>query len=273
MILIALFIKEHATPEQTEPLALREMIRVAWQNIPFRYGVAIYVFNWSATDMIIVAFPYFLLYWIAQGDLLAKVRIFGIDLAYKSAFFGILLAVAILSVRFWLWLAQRSNKRDAYMLGMGFWVIVQLLIFTIPQQDLRYLLILAALAGVGVSAAYTLPDSLFSDIIEWDELRTRRRQEGIYFGLRAFIRKVTGAIVIFITLQALGWSGYQQPINDIPQLQPVSALLMIRLLVSPFGALMLSGVIIFTALFPLTRERYERIQKMLERRRERMSKG
>ena len=44
---------------------------------------------------------------------------------------------------------------------------------------------------------------------------------------------------------------------------------MIRLLASPFGAVMLSGVIVFTALFPLTRERYERIQRLLERKRKR----
>ena len=81
---------------------------------------------------------------------------------------------------------------------------------------------------------------------------------------------VTGAIVIFIALQALGWSGYQQPIDNIPQVQPASALTMIRLLVSPFGALMLAGVIVFAALFPLTREKYERIQKLLERRRVRL---
>jgi GPH family glycoside/pentoside/hexuronide:cation symporter len=217
--------------------------------------------------MITVAFPFFLLYWVAQGDLTAKVRILGFDLAYESAFFGVLLSVAILSVRFWLWLAQKRNKREAYMIGMGFWVIVQLLIFTVPPQNVRYLLIIAALAGVGVSAAYTLPDSLFSDIIEWDELRTRRRQEGIYFGLRAFIRKVTGAFVVFVTLQALGWSGYQQPIDNVPQVQPASALMMIRLLVSLFGAVILSGVVVFTALFPLTRERYERVRKLLERRR------
>ena len=62
------------------------------------------------------------------------------------------------------------------MLGMIFWIVVQLLVFTIRPGDTRYLLVIAALAGIGVSAAYTLPDSMFADVIEWDELRTRRRQ-------------------------------------------------------------------------------------------------
>jgi len=160
------------------------------------------------------------------------------------------------------------NKRDAYLIGMGFWVIVQLLVLTIQPGEVTYMLILAALGGIGVSAAYTLPDALFADVIEWDELRTGRRQEGIYFGVRAFIRKVAGALVIFVTLQSLGWSGYQTPPEGAIQFsQPDSALRMIRFLVSPLGAIMLSGVVVLTALFPLTRERYERMQKLLERRR------
>jgi GPH family glycoside/pentoside/hexuronide:cation symporter len=268
LLLIAAFVRERATPEQTETLPLRETLRTTWRNIPFRYGVAIHLLNWSAADMIAVVFPFFMLYWVAGGDQLATIRLLGFDLAYESAFFGVLMLVCILFIRFWLWLARVRNKREAYMLGMSFWVVVQLLAFTIqPGQD-TYLLIIAALAGIGISAAYTLPDALFADVIEWDELRTGRRQEGIYFGVRAFVRKMTGALVIFITLQALGWSGYQTPPEGVTQFaQPESALLMIRLLASPFGAVMLSGVVLFTALFPLTRERYERIQRLLERRR------
>ncbi len=45
---------------------------------------------------------------------------------------------------------------------------------------------------------------------------TGRRQEGIYYGARALIRKLAGALVIFITLQLLGWSGYQTPPDGAP---------------------------------------------------------
>ena len=106
-----------------------------------------------------------------------------------------------------------------------------------------------------MSAAYTLPDSMFADVIEWDELRTRRRQEGIFYGIRTLIRKMTGALVIFTTLQLLGWSGYVSPPDGALQFtQTDSALRMIRLLVSPFGAIILCGTILLAWLFPLSRE-------------------
>ncbi len=272
LLLIGLFLRETSTPEQQRSMPFMETLRAAWGNIPFRYAVALHMLNWSAVDMIAVVFPYFLLYWVARGNLLATIHLFGFDLAYESAFFGILMFVCILFVPFWLWLSKVRNKREAYAIGMAFWVLVTFMIYTIQPGQTGYLLLIAALAGVGVSAAYTLPDSLFADVIEWDELRTGRRQEGIFYGIRTLIRKLTGAFVIFLSLQALGWSGYISPPDGVRQFtQTASALHMIRLLVSPFGAVMLSGTIILAWLFPLSREQYLRIQKLLEQRRGRLA--
>ena len=270
LFFIGLFVRERfALEEQAqEELPFRETLRLAWQNVPFRYAAGIYMFNWSAVDMIVISFPFFLLYWVAQGDLLAKINILGVDLALESAFFGVLMLVCVLFVPFWLWLAKWRNKIQAYIVGMSIWIVVQAMIFTIQPGEISYLLTVAALAGIGVSAAYILPDSILPDVIEWDELRTGRRQEGIYYGIRTLIRKLTGALVIFVTLQILGWSGYQAPPDNVVQYsQPDSALLSIRLMVSFIGVAILLGTIILAWSYPLTREKYTRIQRLLKEKR------
>ena len=272
LLLIGLLLRENSTPEQQEAMPFRETLRAAWKNVPFRYAVGIHMLNWSAVDMVAVVFPYFLLYWVAKGDLLASVKFLGVDLAYESAFFGILMLICILFVPFWLWISKIRNKQQAYAIGMILWVVVTFLIYLIQPGNTTELFALSALAGIGVSAAYTLPDAMFADVIEWDELRTGRRQEGIFYGIRTLIRKLTGALVLFLTLQALGWSGYVSPPEGALQFtQSDSALHMIRLLVSPFGAIMLSGTIILAWLFPLSREKHHRIQKLLEKRRAKVS--
>ena len=272
LLLIGLLLRETSTPEQQESLPFRETLRAAWKNIPFRYAVGIHMLNWSAVDMVAVVFPYFLLYWVANGNLLASVKFLGIDLAYESAFFGILMLVCILFVPIWLWISKIRNKQEAYAIGMILWVVVTFLIYLIQPGNTMELFTLSALAGIGISAAYTLPDAMFADVIEWDELRTGRRQEGIFYGIRTLIRKLTGALVLFLTLQALGWSGYVSPPEGALQFtQSDSALRMIRLLVSPFGAIMLSGTIILAWLFPLSREKHHRIQELLEKRRAKVS--
>ena len=270
LFIIGLFIRERFASEaaEQESLSFRETLKLAWQNVPFRYAVGIYMFNWSAVDMVSITFPFFLLYWVAQGDLLAKITLFGVDLALESAFFGMLMFVCILFVPFWLWISRRFNKVGAYIAGMAAWIIVQAMIFTIQPGETNYLLLIAALAGIGVSAAYVLPDSILPDVIEWDELRTRRRQEGIYYGIRTLIRKLTGAGVIFVTLQILGWSGYQAPPEGVTVYQqPESALFMIRVMDSFIGAGILTGTIIIAWFYPLTRERYQRVQRLLAARR------
>jgi GPH family glycoside/pentoside/hexuronide:cation symporter len=275
LFLIGCFIKERFASEEQVEMPFRESLKVAWQNVPFRYAAGIYMFNWSAVDMIAITFPFFLLYWVAQGNLLAKITIFGVDLALESAFFGIMMLVCIIFVPFWLWLARKRNKIQAYIFGMMIWVVIQFMIFTIQPGEINYLLTIAALAGIGVSAAYILPDSILPDVIEWDELRTRRRQEGVYYGIRTLIRKLTGALVIFVTLQVLGWSGYKPPPDNVIQFtQPDSALFMIRMMVSFIGAGILLGTILLAWSYPLSREKYERIQKLLViRRNKKMEAG
>src|SRR6188474_1541388 len=83
LLLIGVFVRETSRPEQIESIPFRETLKAAWQNIPFRYAVGIHMLNWSAVDMIAVVFPYFLLYWVARGNLLASIHILGFDLAYE----------------------------------------------------------------------------------------------------------------------------------------------------------------------------------------------
>lgn len=268
LFLIGVLVREKFASREEESLSLRESLKMAWANIPFRYAAGIYMFNWSAVDMVAISFPFFLLYWVAEGNLLAKVNFLGIDLALESAFFGVLMSVCILFIPFWLWMAKRFNKIKAYLIGMICWVSAEILMFTVQPGDMNYLLWLAAFAGIGVSAAYILPDSILPDVIEWDELKTHRRQEGVYYGIRTLIRKLTGAAVIFVTLQILGWSGYVTPPEGVTQFaQPDAALFMIRLMVTFIGAAIVSGAILLAWSYPLTREKYDRIKRLLTIRR------
>lgn len=270
-LLLFIFIRENQTQPQTHTIPFSRVMKLAWTNIPFRFVAVIFLLNWTMLDMVAVVFPFFLLYWIADGDLLAKANLFGVELALESSFFGILMIVCMLSVPFWLWFSKKKNKRDAYVSGMVFLSIILGMIFFVQPGQINFLLLLGALAGIGVGAAYVFPDAMFPDIIEWDELRARKRQEGIYYGARAFIRKLATALVIFITLQLLGLSGYQNPPSGVNQFnQPESALMMIRILISGVSGTMLLTSALLAWFNPLTREKNAKIQELLDRRKNRV---
>jgi len=267
LLIFALIRERENVVNTSEPeVPFLETVRTAWKNIPFRFATGLYMFNWITFDLVALALPFFLAYWIARGNLLQK----ALGLPLASAVFACLLVTSVVVLPFWVWLAHKLGKQRAYMIGMTFWAIVQLVIFAVQPGQVTFILILAVMAGISVSTAHVLPDAIFPDVIEWDELRTGHRREGIYYGVKNFVRKLTGALAIFIALQTLGWFGYQTPPAGATQFtQPDSALQAIRFLIGPLGALLIFSAVTMAWFYPLTRERHNRVRSMLERKKKR----
>lgn len=247
-----------------ETVTFKQTVRTSWGNIPFRFATLIYMLNWITFDLVALLLPFYLLYWIAGGNMLTSVPFFGVSLPLESAVFALLLVTAIIALPFWLWLSRRLGKHIAYIIGMIFWAGVQIGIFLVSPGQITLVLWMAFLAGLSVSAAHILPDAMFPDVIEWDELLTGRRQEGIYYGVKNFIRKLTGALAIFLALQVLGWFGYQAPPLDVTSfVQTPVTLTAIRILIGPLGAVLLFSAVITAGFYPLTRERHARVRRLL----------
>jgi GPH family glycoside/pentoside/hexuronide:cation symporter len=268
--LIMFFVVRERTTSKAnaeKPPKLRETARTLWANIPFRFAALLYMLNWITFDLVALMLPFFLVYWVASGDLLASTSLFGMELSLESAVLGALLIVAVLAVPLWTWLSKVFSKRQAYIAGMVFWVIVECIILIIQPGQIDFVLLLAVLAGISVSVAHVLPDAIFPDVIEWDELKTNQRHEGMYYGSKNFIRKLTGAFAIFFALQVLGWFGYQQPPEGAIQFaQSIETLTAIRMLTGPVGAFLLMASIIAAWFYPITRERHARIRRLLAKR-------
>jgi GPH family glycoside/pentoside/hexuronide:cation symporter len=270
-LLIFFVVREHElTPEQDQDVGFMETVRTAWANIPFRFATLVYMLNWITFDLVALVLPFYLLYWVSSGNLLSRASVFGVSLPIESAVFAILLITAVAFLPLWIWISNRYSKQSAYMIGMVFWAIVQLVIFSVPPGQVKLVLFLSFLAGISVSSAHILPDAMFPDVIEWDELRTRRRSEGIYYGVKNFIRKLTGAFAIFIGLQTLGWFGYQTPPDGVNNFQQApNTLNAIRFLIGPLGAVLLFSAVAMAWFYPLTRERHARIRRLLDQRKAR----
>jgi GPH family glycoside/pentoside/hexuronide:cation symporter len=268
-MLLFFFIREKQAPplEESDKLPLLKTIKLLWENIPFRYATGIYVINWIAFDVVAMMLPYYLLYWIARGDLLAKASIFGQKLALESASLGIILLVATLSIPIWNLVSRKFSKRASYISGMSFWIVVQILLILVQPGDFPLVLFFSFLAGFSVSTAHIMPEAIFPDVIDWDELRTQTRHEGMYYGAINFMRKLSSALAIFVSLQILGWFGYQNPPANVAVFtQSSTTLLGIRLVTGPIVVIFLLAAIITAWFYPLTRERQARIQLAIQRR-------
>jgi glycoside/pentoside/hexuronide:cation symporter, GPH family len=268
-LLMFAVLRERPAPDQDgaghEPI--RPILRSMWRNIPFRYATGINMLTWVGLDLIALMIPFYLTYYIASGDLLAQANLFGMSLGLETAVLGLLFLVAILFLPFWAWLAHRLGKKQAFIIGVAFWAAVQIVMVLLRPGQINLVLVLAVFAGIGVSTAHILPDAIFPDVIEWDVLLTRRRHEGTYYGVKNFVRKLTGALAIFIALQTLGWFGYQPPPEGALQFaQSPAALGAIRVLTGPVSAVLLLAAMVVAWFYPITRARHARMRSLLAKR-------
>jgi len=251
LLVVFLGTREHTDLKRETQPSLRDSLRSALGNRPFLFSAGIFLLTWSALDIVQAVLLYFLRYWLDIE-------------AYSDAIFGVIFVTALLVLPLWEWASRHTNKRFAYMVGIAFWAVVQIvLVLMHPGLPLWVILGLAALAGIGVSAAHVLPWSIIPDSIEWDELRTGKRHEGMFYSLVMLMQKAASGLALLLTGLILEWSGY---VANAPTQLP-SALLGIRVLTGGVPALLFCAGIAFAALYPISRDDHNAVRQELARRR------
>jgi len=167
----------------------------------------------------------------------------------------------------WNQVSRRIGKQRTYYIGMGFWIVVSLLLFFVRPGQIAPLFVLAVLAGGGVSISYLIPWSMLPDVIELDELETGQRREGVFYGFFVFLQKLGISLGMAVSNYVLEATGYvNQVAGQPPPAQPPAVQLALRLFVSavPAGILLISFLAVRA--YPITRERHSQIRAELQQR-------
>ena len=81
----------------------------------------------------------------------------------------------------WAFLSRRISKWPVYVMGALIWMAALSALFFVPQNVVTPYHFIAFFVGIGTSVAYPIPWSMLPDVIEYDELQTGQRWEGIFF--------------------------------------------------------------------------------------------
>jgi len=168
----------------------------------------------------------------------------------------------IVLLPFWVWLARRIEKKVAWIAAMSINTGAFLGVFFLGagQGDLYGFLII--LSGVGFGGTLAIPSAMQADVIDYDELLSGRRREGIFIGAWSIARKLAAALGVGIALVVLGSSGYQPKVEQSPE--AVFALRVMYALVPS----VLNLIAIFVALaYPIDRACHRKILEALANRR------
>jgi GPH family glycoside/pentoside/hexuronide:cation symporter len=228
-------------------------LKAAFKNKPFLFGALMYLATWMAIVVIESNLQFFILHIIQRQsqNIIIMISIF---------------VTAIFALPIWNWVSKNWNKRLAYIIGVGFWAIVMMvLILMTPETPFWLLLVFCVMAGVGASAGQVLPWAIIPDAIEWEEWHTGERNEGMFYSLVTLLGKIGMAIAQPLSLLVLQLTNFQEGQGAV---QPASALLGIRLVVGPIPALFLVSGILIAVFYPLGRTQYNQIVEDLRIRRE-----
>jgi GPH family glycoside/pentoside/hexuronide:cation symporter len=245
----------HYKEDRPEPPKVLEGMKIAFQNKAFVHVTVIYLLSWLSIQFV-------------QSNLILYVRYW---MNAESQFGVLLLAVqvsAFLFVLLWTRVSARIGKQSTYYIGMGFWIIVSILLFFLQPGQITLLFILAILAGGGVSIGYLIPWSMLPDVIEQDELDTGVRREGLFYGFFVFLQKLGLSLGLAISNFVLEAAGYITPVpGEFPPTQPDSVLFALRIFVSLLPAVVLLASFPVVRAFPIDRTRHAELRDEIERRR------
>jgi GPH family glycoside/pentoside/hexuronide:cation symporter len=158
-------------------------------------------------------------------------------------------------------LSDRINKGPAYALGLGIASVAILCGYLLPHEPTPLIYVIAFVAGMGFSTQWVCPWSMLPDVVEYDELLTGERREGVLYGLWAFLSKFTGALGVAVAGWALAWFNY------VPNTEQTSeALFGIRFFFCIVPAVVILFSLPILIRYPITRANHAELVKQLAER-------
>ncbi len=208
-------------------------------NRPFLISVLILLFANCAGTLAAVNLPFYLQY------------VLGLEKDAQSPIIALLFFMAIISVPFWVTLAKKYGKAEVFKLAMLLYIAV---LFLIPFATASHIYPLAIAIGFCHAAALTIPWAIIPDVVEYDELKSGKRREGLFYGGTTFTYKAATGLAFLISAGTLELIGYEPNVE-----QTATALTGIKILIGPTPAIFLIIAALLANKYPLTAEKHKRI--------------
>ncbi|NET74509.1 MAG: MFS transporter, partial [Sphaerospermopsis sp. SIO1G2] len=255
LVVVIRVTKDYDSPEgppAEEQPPLLESIRTALSNKPFRYLIGLYLFSWTTASLIASVLVFFANYYMRVPD--------------QANFFVLVSQLsAVAFMPFWVWMAQKFDKRSSFIWGSISWAVILVFLALVQPEQIALTYVLAALSGAGIATAYFLPWAMIPDVVEYDALENGVRREALFYAFISFFQKLGTGLAIWAFGQALGAFGYITPEVGAAELpiQPESAVTAIRLSMGLVPAILLAIAVLFAYFYPLTRESFAEIRQQL----------
>jgi glycoside/pentoside/hexuronide:cation symporter, GPH family len=231
--------------ELTPPF--KEQLKVALKNYPFLMLMSSYALQSVAVGILMAGLIYFIMHVMKLPE------------AAMSIVLPILFVTAIVFIPIWVKVGAKIGKIKAYRIGLLILaVMLASLYFSSPAQVLLFYVQVLVL-GIGFSSFQLFPFSMLPDTIEYDQMKSGMRREGIFSGVWASGQKLAYSVGPGIVGFALSLSGFITG-SDV---QPESVAMGIRIVFCLLPVLLLLLSFIPFNRYDLTEERFKEIKAVI----------
>lgn len=186
--------------------------------------------------------------------------------ARYTGYAGTLGAISTFGViAFITWLATRIGKQRAFFVSTGVSMVGYALKWICYDPSRPWLVLVPApLLAFGLGGLFTLMGAMMADVVDLDELETKRRREGMFGSIFWWVVKVGMAVALAVGGLVLNWTGFDVTLGGAQSARTLYLLRVADVWI-PFVA---SGLAIWAmARYPLTEDRAYEVRAELDRRR------
>jgi oligogalacturonide transporter len=249
MVYRATFERPQFQNQPRQHLGFRNGVRQVFENQIFLRLTAIYLMGRIAMDLAGALIILYATYWLGRSS----------DFEIVMSLF---LGSTILALPVWLKISHGREKSQVFIFGAVWWMVSSGCLALVQPDWPRWILfVFVPLVGVGYAVVDLMPWSMLGEVIDEDALRSGDRREGIYNGVLTFVRKLGGALGVFIVMSLLDLAGFRSG-----EEQTETARQAIRLLTAFGPAFFLAAAVWLSRGYPLTREAHRRILAEIEAR-------
>jgi GPH family glycoside/pentoside/hexuronide:cation symporter len=243
--------KLYRPPERTNRFDFFKTMLSILKLAPFK-GFTIFVFFYLVASAMIQANVVFMI-----------VHCVGLTQDFMAAVVGILVATMLIFIPLTTAIAEKRDRRTACLVMFSL-MLTGLVILKITGIDSIITLVFAAVTmGIGTAAFWTVFYSISYDLVEVDELVNGARREGAITAVPQFIQKFGAAVGVWLAGIFLTLYGYDS-LSSIQSEATVKGIESIGTIIpAVFLALSIAGLL----LYPVTKERFEKLLAALAQKR------
>lgn len=237
----------YQAPKKEMP-PVKDQIRIAAKNHPFVMLMSSYFLQALAIGVLMAGFVYYVKYAMALPETAMNIA------------FPIFLVTGIIFIPIWLAIGKRLGKIKSYRIGLFIFTVMMASLFFTDPSLLWLFYVQVFLAGIGFSSFQLFPFSMLPDTIEYDEMQSGLRREGVFSGMWSAGQKIAYSVGPAIVGFALALSGF---VAD--GVQPETVNTGVRVVFCLFPAVMVLLSFFPYSKYKLTEEEFEKVKASISK--------